>query len=381
MAVYPLYSELASIVGNMEKGNYGLWFNKFVPINNFNQCKASDETGNTSKPVELYVDKYGRINGRPVLNLLKQKHVQLSEYCLTCNDRYDVITLKATLCAPLVTGIGQSHPHEISMVFDRNLGVPFIPASSVKGIVRFASTLSILDDYNAGNDETVEINEDGFFKDEEHVTIRELFGNQEYRGNVVFLDAYPERVPELRIDIMNPHYGKYYSGEKEGGKDVPPRDNLEPNPIKFLTVAPGEVFIFRAVAKKELIEKVKEAFHRALEVEGVGAKTSLGYGRFTLEEYSDEWQSNKKSRVSDGKEVKGNDTPLVPGINMDDVVTAVLLEEKTKKGKWCARCKEDDSISGVIVNSEQVPGNYSAGQEVRIQVKVKGGDNSQFEIV
>jgi len=49
-----------------------------------------------------------------------------------------------------------------------------------------------------------------YIDDESYEAIYGIFGNQKNRGQVVFLDAYPEKVPDLHIDIMNPHYGDYY---------------------------------------------------------------------------------------------------------------------------------------------------------------------------
>ena len=169
------------------------------------------------------------------------------------------------------------------MVFDHNLGIPYLPSSGVKGIARFAYTLSI---WRAGVPETsMDQDREGasFFKDDEYEPIYVLFGNQKNRGKAIFLDAYPKDVPDLRVDIMNPHYGDYYSDET---KQKPPADYLSPNPIKFLTVAAGTTFIFRAVVEKKegLSDMVHLALTKALTEEGVGAKTSVGYGRFVLDE-------------------------------------------------------------------------------------------------
>ncbi len=116
------------------------------------------------------------------------------------------------------------------------------------------------------------------------------------RGSVIFLDAYPERVPDLVIDILNPHYPDYYSKSKF------PSDNQNPLPIRFLAVARDTVFIFRAIVKKhdaELLQLVLKAFHNALCVEGVGAKTAIGYGRFTIQE-----KTTKDSNVSKREDEK-----------------------------------------------------------------------------
>ncbi|HDM78757.1 MAG TPA: type III-B CRISPR module RAMP protein Cmr6, partial [Deltaproteobacteria bacterium] len=117
--------------------------------------------------------------------------------------------------------------------------------------------------------------------DENDQMISSLFGNQEKRGSVIFMDAYPENIPDLHVDIMNPHYGEYYSDDKN---KIPPADYLDPTPIKFLTVQKGTVFIFRSLVRNDvadLADEVKKAYVRALTEEGIGAKTSLGYGLFT----------------------------------------------------------------------------------------------------
>jgi len=83
--------------------------------------------------------------------------------------------------------------------------------------------------------------------------------------------------PILELDIMNPHYQPYYQhGEAPG-------DWHSPNPIFFLTVPKGVEFQFAIAPRNsedELVERAKELFVSALKEFGVGAKTSLGYGRF-----------------------------------------------------------------------------------------------------
>ncbi len=100
-------------------------------------------------------------------------------------------------------------------------------------------------------------------------------------GHAVFFDAIPRQVPKLELDIMNPHYPKYYQGGEW------PTDWQSPVPVYFLTVASGTEFRFavgwrgllddgtrrlRDLAKKWLIGGLTEL--------GAGAKTSAGYGYF-----------------------------------------------------------------------------------------------------
>jgi CRISPR-associated protein Cmr6 len=277
---YPFYEELQQLSRNMTAGNYGLWYNKFIPIKDFGSCKASDERGNENDAVLFYYKQYNRVQKPAINKLLVKKHQDQTDFCAALSSRYKNVVFRAKLKTPLITGIGETHPHEVSMVFDHNLGTPYIPASGIKGIVRFVHTLGLLDIIPP---EEIKIDEKSgqlYFNDEKQWTvIPRLFGTQDVRGSVIFLDAYPEQVPDLHIDIMNPHYGKYYN---EG---VPPADYLDPNPIKFLTVAKDTDFIFRALIGKDqadLVETVKNAFEKALTAEGVGAKTAVGYGLFDI---------------------------------------------------------------------------------------------------
>jgi CRISPR-associated protein Cmr6 len=104
-------------------------------------------------------------------------------------------------------------------------------------------------------------------------------------GSVVFHDAWPERWPELTVDIVNNHHGRYY---QEG--DVP-GDWDTPVPVYFLAVRPGATFEFALSARRsgaadrgaELVRQAREWLDGALTLLGCGAKTAAGYGAFRPE--------------------------------------------------------------------------------------------------
>jgi len=105
------------------------------------------------------------------------------------------------------------------------------------------------------------------------------FGSTEAKGEVVFLDAYPESLttasdqPILELDVMNPHYSKYYQREE------PPADWLSPMPIFFLTIRQRTRFVIRLAGKDpDLLGKVEGWARNALQEFGLGAKTRAGYG-------------------------------------------------------------------------------------------------------
>jgi len=169
-----------------------------------------------------------------------------------------------------VTGLGRNHPVENGFVWHHTLGVPYIPGSSVKGLVRAWATSW----------------DSGWGSEEEKLEVlSRIFGPRRSKGHsvgsVVFLDAIPVKPVQLKADIMTPHYGPYYQGDK------PPADWHSPVPIPFLVVDDKQEFQFGIMPRRpqedEDIKDCETASHwliEALENIGAGAKTSVGYGRF-----------------------------------------------------------------------------------------------------
>ncbi len=63
----------------------------------------------------------------------------------------DTLTIRGTSTAPLVTGMGMEHPLENGFAFLDPYGVPYLPGSSVKGVVRRAAEeLALLESEPAG---------------------------------------------------------------------------------------------------------------------------------------------------------------------------------------------------------------------------------------
>lgn len=157
----------------------------------------------------------------------------------------------------LVAGTGRSHPIEVGFAWHHTLGVPYIPGSGLKGIVK-----SWAEDWQQQNADC-------------------LLGVMERVGQVVFLDALPIGPVKLQADVMTPHYSDYYQDPR--GK-TPPGDWLSPNPIPFLTVANGQEFLFAVVPADpkhaSCCKPAIELLQKALDELGAGAKTAAGYGRF-----------------------------------------------------------------------------------------------------
>ena len=282
----PVHKNIKDLVTKkkFESGNFGLWFYKFIELED-NNLKIKN------KDLSEYEDLCK--NNKFLKTLIEKKHKDQSKFCKSKEKTHKTLIYRATLSSPLVTGIGNTHPSEVGMTIDHNLGIPYIPASSLKGIVRFVHTISLADEAFKMNKVDVR----GYFDDEADWTkISTMFGkggDDGNRGKVIFLDAYPENPPQLHVDIMNPHYLPYYSERK------PPADDHKLIPIKFLTVAKGTTFEFRVLIDKrasDIEQAVSTAIKNALEIEGIGAKTAVGYGRFVIES-----QEELKNKIDDSE--------------------------------------------------------------------------------
>lgn len=290
--IYPFSKELQGAATNFSNGNFGLWFYKLVPLDDRNNFKPGTPRAGEKNVVSFYGEKYDLLKKSGELkNLLEKRHKDQEKFCrMHEQNGAKVITVRAKLQSPLITGIGKTHPNEVGMTFDHTMGIPYLPATGIKGLVRLAHILNLIEDTDKAN---ALIDEDKNELDDLDPAslIPNIFGGDmkngreigKRRGSVVFLDAYPDKIPDLHLDIMNPHYGEYYGDDL--GK-IPPADYLDPVPVQFLTVQRGTTFVFRMIISGEnesLREPVIKALQKALLDQGFGAKTAVGYGRFMMQ--------------------------------------------------------------------------------------------------
>lgn len=175
--------------------------------------------------------------------------------------------------APFATGLGNEHPIENGFAFLTPYGLPYLAGSGVKGILR-RTMQELMDD-----------GEEGFTPD----AIDALFGPEEVnqpedakRGALDFWDVFPSPDKgKLSVEIMTPHYSKYYQGEEA------PHDSGAPIPVSFLAVPVKSQFDFHVVCHTSRLPQhltsqwrtlLDRAFQHAFEWVGFGAKTSVGYG-------------------------------------------------------------------------------------------------------
>jgi CRISPR type III-B/RAMP module RAMP protein Cmr6 len=202
--------------------------------------------------------------------------------------RPGVVTVELYTQSRLVTGLGLPSPTETGLLLDRLTGCPYLPGSSVKGLLRHAAKLVAQEELDTGSPE------DAAYWQIHRTTV---FGPDRSdadiaaKGQVRFFDAFPTTWPRLELDVLTPHYPDYY-GDESGR--LPPGDWQNPVPVAFLTVAPGTRFRFHFAdaAQDRSIDTAPRPtapdplprLHRLLETAldwlGIGGKTSAGYGLF-----------------------------------------------------------------------------------------------------
>ncbi|MBE9610823.1 type III-B CRISPR module RAMP protein Cmr6 [Chitinilyticum piscinae] len=210
------------------------------------------------------------------------------------------------------TGLGLSHPVENGMTWHHTLGVPYLPASSVKGLLR-----GWVEAWMEHASET-----------ERNTLINRWFGavkgandaETDAAGGLIFFDALPLAPVHLASDVMTPHMGKWY---EQGGEirserdfaDKAPADWHSPVPVPFLVVKKPEFRFMiaprltgNAASDTQARQDTTAAMQQltlALEWMGAGAKTAAGYGRFFNEE---DLKSKKlhESGIATGGEVWEN---------------------------------------------------------------------------
>ena len=228
-------------------------------------------------------------------------HVQRQRAIFDAVAGEDGLELIAKSVAPFTTGLGNEHPLENGFAFLNPYGLPYLPGSGVKGVVRRAAEELAHNDFfengsgwtlpaiwhlfgfepwltSASRKSDTEWKKwiDGFSVDKEEIVayldavfdehseahkklmcrirkadepmcaLRTLLQERHLhvRGALEFWDIVPRISGEkLTVEIMTPHQSHYYQNRTHAGS-MSPHDSGNPNPIGFLTVPPGSDFIF-----------------------------------------------------------------------------------------------------------------------------------------
>lgn len=246
--------------------------------------------------------KIGELNGadRELLGALRRRQRAM----LPGEGGKGVAVIAAEAVAPFTTGLGNEHPTENGFAFLWPYGLPYLPGSGVKGVLREAAR-----ELSSGKWGDTH----GWSDDKRHslrsgktiIPLSDLDllfglesddgGREHFRGVLTFWDVIPDIEGEgLAVEVMTPHQKHYYQDGE------PPHDSGQPIPITFLTVPPGSRFRFHVVCDTGRLERLasellaeeegrprwqvrlEAAFRHAFDWLGFGAKTAVGYGAMQM---------------------------------------------------------------------------------------------------
>lgn len=184
-------------------------------------------------------------------------------------------SFKFKLRGKLAIGTGSQSPFDTTALITLHpiYGIPYIPGSSIKGVIRNSYIQS-----KFGGKEP-KGSEDEAFK-----TFVKLFGIDSgndsgivpgsAREKLIFFDAFLENY-KLRYDVQTPHFKDYYDsfGKKQ------PRDTINPT-LLYFPVVDGGNFTIHICGYNENCEfnDMEKVIKNAFTINGIGAKTALGYG-------------------------------------------------------------------------------------------------------
>lgn len=229
--------------------------------------------------------------------------------------------LLATSLSPVVCGMGERTPGENGLTLHPVYGVPYLPGTSLKGILR-AWVLSQTwgDDWQEGGK---------YF--------RALFGQGGHDGEgavVDILDALPAPSSSmLTLDVLTPHHAEYY---RSGGR-VAPLGWEGPNPVQFLAAAKGVSYRVVIEGDPAWVGKAAEWLSLALNERGIGAKSRAGYGRFECEMLSADHPKEREAAECNASARRSNTDQLIDDLLKEQPQTILSAIESWLQGKEISR--------------------------------------------
>jgi CRISPR-associated protein Cmr6 len=216
--------------------------------------------------------------------------------------RPDTLCFTVRALGRVLVGYGNPAATGVGLTLHHTWGVPVLPGSALKGL-----TASYVQTVYGPGPRPEEPEREPFrgltWEGSRPVrgpggVFRSLFGAPDVDGSeeaaisgtILFHDALwvPTGAgPMLARDVLTVHQRRYY----ESAGEEWPGDFDDPNPVSFLTVAPGSSFLVAlelapgVEGGRALLERAGRYLTEALKEWGLGGKTAAGYGHFTREDH------------------------------------------------------------------------------------------------
>lgn len=271
----PLYTTSGAAYARGDS-HAGLWYDKFCDTWTVaDRCWSMTTDAQGANPKLAWIQRIAGDVGRPdLVSEAAHRQVLLAG---ARGGRVGVFTTESRF----VTGTGRNHPVENGFAWHPTLGTPYLPGSSVKGMIRRwaeeagESMARIVAAFGPDNQ-----------RDPEHPVVTSGDGpTPRGAGRVIVFDAIPVKPARVEADVLTPHYANWTPED-------PPGDWRSPVPVPFLVTAAGTDFLFAIVragsrvdaagkdGDTDLVDDVWRWLASALGKTGGGAKTAVGYGRF-----------------------------------------------------------------------------------------------------
>lgn len=261
----------------LSKGKVTPYFQIKQSNSNINKDKSRDKNSNKSSNANNSIK-----NSLPIFDQTQRLLNDLdgkTQYLLTMsNIQYRKFTIKQGNSRWAI-GIGGVSPFGNLSVSTLHpvYGIPYIPASTLKGLMRHCW---IEINCNGDNDAEEVLR---LFGSSENETPKDELEHENRMGQLIFFDSYPDAKCNgtLYRDVITPLYPLYYNNF--GGK--PPTDDQKPVPIEFICIENMQFNIY--IGSYEPLSndeksKLENTLSYVFSEQGIGAKTSLGYGRGKL---------------------------------------------------------------------------------------------------
>lgn len=245
--------------------NAGLWLDKFIKGQ---YDKAQREDAENSKVFKQQLINEVVEIGTP--SVYKEFYKRWEESLESLGTVRRTLKIEGRM----IVGLGAESVLETSIALHQTYGVPFIAGSALKGLAASYAHRNLGAHWRKAS-KIAAIGKAHEF----------VFGSPDCAGFVQFHDAL--LIPHdgetvLHKDIITVHHQNYY-----GDTAAPPADWDSPIPVGFISASGSYLLALSTIedetARKYLDFTIKHILEPALRDEGVGAKTSSGYGRGRIE--------------------------------------------------------------------------------------------------
>jgi len=285
-----------------------------------------------------------------------------------------MLVMEALATAPFTTGLGNEHPLENGFAFLNPYGIPYLPGSGVKGVLRQAARelaggkwgdtqgwheercYPLMETRDQSRKPVLDTHKNPIML----TMLDVLFGYESkdgetthVRGVLSFWDVIPQiKGNSLSVEIMTPHQGHYYQQktERNTGNSSNPHESGQPIPISFLTVPPGSGFTFNILCDTDHLNRLAPelaqneawktlltaAFAHAFQWLGFGAKTAVGYGAMKL----DQDRIDEQNRIAREQQAKREKEVREASMTANQKAVDAFITECEKRKKESNGVKE-----------------------------------------